>query len=34
MGTLQTSRTKYVLLTTSNTLSYNKEIGGITHFQW
>jgi TonB-linked SusC/RagA family outer membrane protein len=27
MGTLQTSRTKYVLLTTSNTLSYNKEIG-------
>lgn len=26
-GTLQTSRTKYVLLTTSNTLSYNKEIG-------
>lgn len=26
-GTLQSSRTKYVLLTTSNTLNYNNEIG-------
>ena len=27
LGTLQTSRTKYLQLTTSNTLSYNKQIG-------
>jgi TonB-linked SusC/RagA family outer membrane protein len=27
LGTLQTSRTKYLQLTTSNTLSYNKSLG-------
>ena len=30
MGYLQSSRSKYVLLTTSNTLSYNNEIGSHT----